>query len=218
MALSVEVLDRRCTDVCGIPIDGLGDTRTASSGRAGELALVQRCRDGDVDAKRLLLQRVLPVLHQAVTTLLGPGADADDAVQQAAIDVLRGLGSFRGESNLAAWARTVAVRAGLKSVRHRSRHLSAVDPETLPAPPIADAAFTESIPQSIESYLRQLPPVQREALVLRHGLGCTVPEISELLGVPVNTVKSRLLHGRREVRRCIRRDEAIGAKRPGEAL
>lgn len=145
--------------------------------------------------------------------MLGATADTDDAVQQAAIDVLRGLPTFRGDANLSSWSRTIAVRAGLKVARQNKRHLSVADPEILHAPAAASTPLTESIPRSVHAYLADLPDAQRQALVLRHGLGFTVPEIAELLDTSVNTIKSRLLHARREVRRSIRRDEAIKSTR-----
>ncbi|MFO0571899.1 MAG: sigma-70 family RNA polymerase sigma factor [Polyangiaceae bacterium] len=61
-----------------------------------------------------------------------------------------------------------------------------------------------------KEYLEQLPEAQREALVLRHVMGYSVSEIAEATEVSPNTVKDRLLRGTREMRRLIRRDQAIG--------
>jgi len=56
-----------------------------------------------------------------------------------------------------------------------------------------------------------LPEAQRQALVLRHALGYGVAEVAELLGVPVDTAKSRLMFGLRALRKAIRRDQLVGA-------
>ena len=49
--------------------------------------------------------------------------------------------------------------------------------------------------------------------MLRHGLGYTVPEISQLCGESVNTIKSRLVTARKALRKLVRRDEAVGSMR-----
>lgn len=159
----------------------------------------------------MLLQQVLPTMRSAIRSLLGASADAEDALQQAAIDVLCGLHTFRGEANLTAWTRTVAVRAGLRTAHQCRRHLSVADPQAMqPVVRIEDEPLGDRIPRALSHYLQALTAAQREALVLRHGLGYTVPEIAELLDTSVNTVKSRLLQARRELRKLIRRDEAVG--------
>jgi RNA polymerase sigma factor (sigma-70 family) len=65
----------------------------------------------------------------------------------------------------------------------------------------------------MEEYLSELPEVQREAIVMKHSLGYTVEEISEHTRVPVGTVKDRLVTARRNLRKLIQRDLAIGAKK-----
>jgi RNA polymerase sigma-70 factor (ECF subfamily) len=201
----------------GIPSNAVGEAGTAagtSSHRSGSDAeLVARCRGGDDVAKRELLLRVLPTIRGATRTLLAQRADADDATQQAMLDLLGGLEGFRGDGSLGGWARTIAVRAALRHAARQRRHASLVDPE-----PVIEArhaagydedALAEQLPRSVRAYLGELPPVQRQALVLRHGLGYTVPEIAEVCGESVNTIKSRLVTARKLLRKLVRRDEAV---------
>ncbi len=117
-----------------------------------------------------------------------------------------------------AWARTIGARAALRWARSSRRHLSTVDPEGLlqPHSETSEPQYSDRVPRKLEAYLDALPPRQREALVLRHALGYTVPEIAELLETSVNTIKSRLLQARKDVRRHIRRDELVAATRRNE--
>lgn len=201
----------------GIPSTAVGDDGTRTS-PSGEAELVARCRRGDAAAKRELLLRVLPTIRGATRTLLAQRADADDATQQAMLDLLGGLDGFRGDGSLAGWARIIAVRAALRHAARQRRHASVVDPEpvleTRPAPePHDDAPLAEALPRDVATYLDALPPVQRRALVLRHGLGYTVPEMAELCGESVNTIKSRLVTARKALRKLVRRDEAVAQVR-----
>jgi RNA polymerase sigma-70 factor, ECF subfamily len=200
-----------------IPSTAVGDDGMRAS-LPGDAELVARCRQGDAAAKRELLVRVLPTIRGATRTLLAQRADADDAAQQAMLDLLGGLDGFRGEGSLAGWARVIAVRAALRHAARQRRHASVVDPEpVLEAHPAAepedDALLAEGLPRPVEAYLDALPPVQRQALVLRHGLGYTVPEMAELCGESVNTIKSRLVTARKALRKLVRRDEAVAEVR-----
>jgi RNA polymerase sigma-70 factor, ECF subfamily len=189
----------------------------AASTTGGDAELVARCRQGDAAAKRELLLRVLPTIRGATRTLLPQRADADDATQQAMLDLLGGLDGFRGDGSLSAWARIIAVRAALRHAARQRRHASLVDPEPVldahPATEPHDDPLVEQLPRSVRAYLGELPPVQRQALVLRHGLGYTVPELAELCGESVNTIKSRLVTARKALRKLVRRDEAIALVR-----
>jgi RNA polymerase sigma factor (sigma-70 family) len=172
--------------------------------------LVARCRRGDARAERELLELVLPAVRGVARTMLGQASDADDAVQLALLDVLAGLDAYRGEGRIVAWARTIAVRASLRVAAANRRHVSVADPEFVaPTVDAPDDSPIEGLAKPLSVYLDQLPPVQRHALVLRHGLGYSVPEIAAMTGESVNTIKSRLLQGRKEIRRLLRREETV---------
>ncbi|MBV1858787.1 MAG: sigma-70 family RNA polymerase sigma factor, partial [Nannocystaceae bacterium] len=190
----------------GIPEQGVG-----KDGRANERTLAERAAGGDADARRVLLRRVLPTLRGASIAVLGVGADAEDATQQAAIDVLRGLPSFRAESSLSAWCRTIGVRAALRVARSR-RPVAVVEPDQLHAED-ASPRLSDSIPGELRAHLEAIPRLQGEALLLRHGMGYTVPELAQLLEASVNTIKSRLLQGRKALRARIRQQSLLAEAR-----
>lgn len=190
---------------------GIPDTTVGEDGPAEERALAERAAGGDAGARRVLLQRVLPTLRSAAIAVLGPGADAEDATQQAAIDVLRGLSSFRGEASLKGWCRTIGVRAALRQSRGR-RPMAAVQPDELHAAE-SGPRLADGIPGGLRAHLDAIPPLQREAIVLRHGMGYTMPEMAELLETSVNTIKSRLLKGRKALRARIRQQSLVAEAR-----
>lgn len=178
-----------------------------------ELALA--VASGDRSAAEKLARRVLPFVRRVARALLSDRAEADDASQVALLEVLRAAGSYRGAGALEAWTRRIASRVVIRHMRRHRDH----DPE--PAAPevaneIADEPAAqlalEELPRPLEVYLAELPEVQRTALVLRHALGHTVPEIAELTDAPIPTVKSRIKKAHQEIRRMVRRDVNIGAK------
>jgi RNA polymerase sigma-70 factor (ECF subfamily) len=158
---------------------------------------------GDRAAAQALLLALLPRIRNLVRYLIRGDADTDDLAQEALIAILRGLGSFRGESSFERWADRVAVRATFAGIRRRRREsseLAAAEPELRLATSVAtpDDEFADR--RQAAALLDALPLEQRHAMVMHHVLGMSVPEIARELGVPAETVRSRLRLGRTRLR------------------
>ena len=186
------------------------------SKHSADLALAQGVLKGDAGAETRLLRAVLPQLRVVANAILRNPADVDDAIQVSLMRVLEGLESYRGEAPLLRWARRVGTRACLRLQEQEARRLRVVDAaaaEVQPAVATSTATATETVPRPVAEYLCGLSTPQRQAVILRHVLDYTVPEIAELTGAPVDTVKSRLLFARRALRKSIRRDLALQPRR-----
>jgi len=188
-----------------------GMTRSVGTNEA-DLALVQAVLRGEAKAQRELLIRLLPHLRAVSRAMMGAGADAEDAVQNAALKVLEKAKSYRGEAKLERWARTVTTRTCIDQMRRR-RRLREVGDDQVDVSSRSHEPAWESLPRPMRAYLDELPVAQRQAVVMRHVLEYSVAEIAELLDLPLDTAKSRLLYGRRALRKLIRRDLAAGEVR-----
>jgi len=176
-------------------------------------ALMERVAAGDEHAHRIVARRLLPIARRVTRSLLRNAVEADDATQLSLMEILRSAGSYRGETAMERWAQRIIVRTTLRHIREQRRFYRVVDIDAeigdVGAPgPKREA--DEELPRPIDVYLAQVSDVQREAVILHHALGYTVPEIAEITGVTQNTAKARLLYGRRALRRLVRRDLNIG--------
>jgi RNA polymerase sigma factor (sigma-70 family) len=77
----------------------------------------------------------------------------------------------------------------------------------------AASAASAALQRALDAYLSCLDEDVRATIVLRHGLGHTVPEIAALMATSPNTVKKRLQRGRLALRKMIRREQLTGAPR-----
>lgn len=182
---------------------------------AQDCALAQAASEGDRSAAETLTRRVLPTVRRVARALMANRSDAEDATQLALLEVLRAAQSYRGTGPLEAWARRIASRTVLRHARRcrGSRPETAPHDETVdPRRAILRTTVLDALPRPLEEYLEELPEVQRIALVLRHALGHTVPEIADVTNAPVPTVKSRIKKAHQELRRLIRRDLNIGVR------
>lgn len=148
---------------------------------------------------------------------------ADDAVQETYIDVLRGIGGFRGEARLSTWLFRVALRASTRTLsRARSRaglptdSLSGSPTESLtdelvdPGHGPAAGASSRDGASRILAAIAALPAPQRAVVALNALEGVPLVEIAEALGVPEGTVHSRLHAARAKLRAALGGEETAG--------
>jgi RNA polymerase sigma-70 factor (ECF subfamily) len=175
------------------------------------LELVSAAAAGDSNAQRVLVERLRRRVHSIALSILGSALDAEDTTQAILMEILASAGTFRGES-LLGWADRIAARTAIRHARQRRMRSMQCevrdDMESIgdfsPAP-----NFDQVLPKKMVEYLALLPETRRVAVVLRHVMDYSVEEVAEMTEVSPNTVKDRLLHGRAQLRRLIRRDLSL---------
>jgi RNA polymerase sigma-70 factor (ECF subfamily) len=181
------------------------------------LELGRLAASGDADASVQLLRALAPSIRRWVRAVLGAThPDLDDAVQHALIGFMRALPAFRGDSEPMAYARVIALRAAIavrKRVHlHRSRHDDGADLERIEEPfrgaPQEDASARER-KALLRDLLDELPEAQAETLALRVVFGCSLEEVAQQTGVPLNTVRSRIRLAKERLKSRIESDPAL---------
>lgn len=170
--------------------------------------LAQRHRYGDETAFEEIYDRFGAMVFNLALRLCGEPEEAADLSQETFLKIHRHLAGFRGRSSLKTWVYRVAInccRSRYKRQRvWRSRLLSDSEerlerlPDSRRSP--EERAIARSAVDSIEQALDQLPPIYREAVLLRDIEGLTYEEISHVLGQRLGTVRSRIARGRERLR------------------
>ena len=157
-------------------------------------------------------QVVLPHLDDAYTLacyLLRDQHDAQDAVQEAVLRALRYFEGFRGE-DARAWLLTIVRNYCYTWKKGRATDRSTVAFSDT-ADQVADVRATDDLviqsteSERVKAAVDALPDELREVIVLRELNEMSYREISEVVGVPIGTVMSRLSRGRNRLA------EALGA-------
>ena len=150
--------------------------------------------EGDEDATRDLLTEILPRVRNLVRYLVRGDEDVDDIAQDALVAVLEDLRGYRGEGKFEAWVDRIVARLTIARIRKR-RFFWKRDTQYNSDLMLASggAAADEYLHRrEMVQMLDDLPQEQRYVLVLHHALDMTVPEMAEELGIPIETVRSRL--------------------------
>lgn len=171
-----------------------------------EKMLVQQVLSGNRKAfERLVRQYEALVLH-IVNPMIGNTADREDLCQEVFIKVYQRLPGFEFRSRLSTWIGTVAWNACVNFLQ-KKRPLAVGDlfaadetPSTDSPPTPEDLLIKKQEAKHLTAAIEQLPVVQKTVLLLFHHDDLSLEEIAQILGIPVNTVKSHLFRARKNLK------------------
>ncbi len=193
--------------------------RSESSDSDWEGRWIELAQRGDTESfERIVLAYQQKVFNLAFR-LLGEREEAEDLTQEVFINVFRHIGEFRGESQFSTWIYQVTTnhcRNRLKYLRRRFRHAteSIDDPVSTEEGEMGreipdegeipeDRVYRRQVQELVQIALGRLRQEYREAVVLRDIQNLSYQEISEILGVPEGTIKSRLHRARWELKEIL---------------
>lgn len=183
--------------------------------------LVEMSRSGNKRALSVLLARYQPVIQRQLQRFPVEAADRSDLVQDAMLQVIRRLDTFRGDAQFSTWLYRVTANAALMRMRsdRRRRQTSFDDHEpeaeaamhNVPATPGGEWALRvdQRVEEKhrrdrLERALDELPEGYRD-VVLEHYLeGAPLQELADRLGTTESSVRSRLHRARTVLRERLR--------------
>lgn len=181
-----------------------------------ERGLIQDAVRGDLDAFNRLVLAYQDMVYNQAYRMMGEVEAAEDATQEAFISAFRNLRSFRGGS-FRGWLLRIVTNACYDELRRRKRRPATPlepltsDDEEIESPGwLADpgempeeTVLRSELGTAIQRCLDGLPGEFRAVLVLVDIQGLNYHEVSEVIGKPVGTVKSRLSRARVRMRDCL---------------
>ena len=193
--------------------------------RLNELALIEGLKSGRESAYEQLISQYQQPVHSLVYRLLNDPSEAGDVVQEVFVKVFRNVHAFRGQSSLKTWIYRIALNEAHNRrrwfQRHRKREVELERDESMTGMPLREtlsdrgtspfeSALSMETRELLAEALETLPPNFREAVVLRDVEDLSYEEISEVTGLNLGTVKSRILRGREALRHELAARVAVG--------
>jgi RNA polymerase sigma-70 factor (ECF subfamily) len=192
---------------------GLSIQATVSWGYRLERALVERAQHGDEDAFDALAARIGDRLYGVAHHILRDSDAAEDAAQQAMIDIWRKLPRLNDPDRFVAWSYRIVVRAAYAEATRRRRWVLAPTSLATPTAVAGDHADTVADRDQLERGFRRLSIDHRAVVVLKHFADLADDQIAEVLEIPVGTVRSRLHHSIRSLRAALEADARSASDR-----
>lgn len=156
--------------------------------------LIRRCQVGDTDAFARIFENYKNLVYRTALLMLDSADDAEDILQDVFIQVHRSLNSYDPyRAAFSTWLHRITVNKCLNFRRHWrffTARLDEIPPSDLPATAISDGQRTDI--ESIQQAIRGLSVKLRAVIILRFYWELSNAEISEILALPLGTIKSRL--------------------------
>jgi RNA polymerase sigma-70 factor, ECF subfamily len=171
-------------------------------GDGSDRILLANIASGDRLAMRAFYARHSVKVYRFVLRLVGDENKAEDVVSEVFFDVWRQAGRFEGRSQVSTWILAIARYKAITALRQRQD--DALDEEALKS--VADdsddpqaALEKKDVGVVLRACLQQLSPEHREIIDLVYYHEKSVDEAAEIVGVPANTVKTRMFYARKRV-------------------
>jgi RNA polymerase sigma-70 factor, ECF subfamily len=169
--------------------------------------VIQAVLHGDSERFGILVVRYQDRLFNGLARMLGSAADADDVLQESFLQAFRKLSSFRESSSFYTWIYRIAINAAINLRRRERRSVNlsdnaqfhdqlVTDPDSGPARRMEQSEEVRELQEA----LNQLSDEHRNILVLREIEGMSYEDISQILDMPIGTVRSRLHRARLQLR------------------
>ena len=164
--------------------------------------IVVRVRAGEVALFEVLMRRNNRRVYRAARAILRDANEAEDVMQDAYVRAYEHLGEFAERARFSTWLTRIAVHEALARVRRKGRfeslesHLEGPTMSTQPGSTPEAQTSDHEMRAALESAVEKLPDEFRAVFVLRAVEGMSGAEAAECLGIPEDTVKTRLHRAR----------------------
>jgi len=190
----------------------------AVPGAESDLALVARLQQGDRTAFRELVRRHQDKVYRLALRLTRDEARAQDAMQDAFLQVYRKIGQFQEQSAFTTWLYRITVNAALMRMRSEKRHREASLEEASPryseqgeiAEPVDDwsaavddDAGNRELAKYAQIAIDELPETYKSVFVLRELEEMSTEDVAQILDLTIPTVKTRLHRARLALRKAL---------------
>ena len=172
--------------------------------------LIGRIANGDRLAMQVLFARYHVRVFRFVVRLVRDEATAEDVISEVFLDVWRQAGRFEGRSTVSTWLLAIARFKAISAVRRRRDE--ELDEETAGAiEDLSDDPGTvlekKDKSAAIRKCLMGLSAEHREIIDLVYYHEKSVEEAAEIVGIPENTVKTRMLYARKRLAELLKSEE-----------
>jgi RNA polymerase sigma-70 factor (ECF subfamily) len=176
--------------------------RAAQEIDTSDAALVEKIAAGDKQALQILYGRHNVKVYRFALRFLRDEATAEDMVSEVFFDVWRQAERFERRSQVSTWLLAITRNKALSTLRRRSNEQLDEEVAEFIEDPADDPEVTmqkQERSEILRDCLQKLSAAHREIIDLVYYHEKSVEEVSEIIGVPMNTVKTRMFYARKRI-------------------
>lgn len=164
--------------------------------------LVERCKQGDTQSFQTLYRQYSKAMFNTSLRIVNNTADAEDVLQESFLDAFRSLHDFHYRSTFGAWLKKIVINKSINILRKRRNDLVDMENTELQAVPDEEGINEEEIRYRVEEVkkmITRLPDGYRTVLSLYLLEGYDHEEISQILNISHNTVRTQYVRAKQKL-------------------
>jgi RNA polymerase sigma-70 factor (ECF subfamily) len=177
---------------------------------------IKQVKKGDQNAFGEIVELYKDRVYHVCFRMLGNKQEAEDAAQEAFIRAYMNISSFNQDLKFSTWIFRIATNLCIDRIRKKKpdyyldAEVAGTDGLTMYSQIASDAPLPEKelesqeLQETIQQEILKLPEKYRSAIVLKYIEELSLNEISEILDLPLGTVKTRIHRGREALRKQLR--------------
>ena len=179
---------------------------TSPSDTLSDNEIVRRVVAGETALFELIMRRHNQRIYRTVRGIIRDESEAEDVMQQAYVNAYAHLAQFEERASFSTWLTRIAINEAFARVRPRALRLaddineSVMEEISSKEPDPEQLASAAELRRMVEAEVAALPESYRVVLMLREIEGLSTTEVSEILGVSEDVVKTRLYRAREILR------------------
>ena len=164
--------------------------------------LVERCKLGDSASYETLYRQYAKAMYNTSLRIVNNTAEAEDVLQEAFLDAFRSLNDFNYRSTFGAWLKKIVINKSINVLRKRKMDLVELDKSNVYAITEDERVDEQELQYKVEQVkkaIQKLADGYRTVLTLYLLEGYDQEEISEILGITHNTVRTQYIRAKQKL-------------------
>jgi RNA polymerase sigma-70 factor (ECF subfamily) len=164
--------------------------------------LVERCKRGDPQSFQQLYRQYSKAMYNTSLRIVNNSADAEDVLQESFLDAFRSLHDFHYRSTFGAWLKKIVINKSINILRKRRNDFVDMESTELQAVTEEEPEKEEDMQYKVEEVKRmitRLPDGYRTVLSLYLLEGYDHEEISQILNISHNTVRTQYVRAKQKL-------------------
>ena len=172
--------------------------------------LVERCKLGDNAGYETLYRKYAKAMYNTSLRIVNNTAEAEDVLQEAFLDAFRSLNDFNYNSTFGAWLKRIVINKSINILRKRKMHLVELEQTNAYALKEDETLDEQELQYKVEQVKRAIQKLAdgyRTVLSLYLLEGYDQEEISEILGITHNTVRTQYMRAKQKLLLILKQGE-----------
>jgi RNA polymerase sigma factor (sigma-70 family) len=174
--------------------------------------LVERCKQGDARSYEALYRQYSKAMYNTSLRIVNNSTDAEDVLQESFFDAFRSLHDFHYHSTFGAWLKKIVINKSINVLRTRKINLVDMESTDLQALQDEEPVNEEEIHYKVEEVkkmITRLPDGYRTVLSLYLLEGYDHEEISQILNISHNTVRTQYVRAKQKLLSFLKQGDGI---------